>query len=202
MRFLATICGVIAGLGLHSASWSQDAGTWNVSAGVYPMQPKQDSGTLFEVDQTTALALSGSYLLTPHWAMELFMALPAEYDMRVQSGADAAASFKLLPATLSVQYHFFQPQSRVRAYVGVGLTHSSFSNAHTKGPLAGLKLEVHGAIGPAAQAGAAFDLGHSWFVDVSARCFMIEPNAQLDDSSVGSIEIDPCAYGLSIGKRL
>jgi len=201
MRFFTSICVVITGLGLHSASWSQDAGTWNVSAGVYPMQPKQDSNTLFEVDQTTALALSGSYLLTPHWAMELFIALPAEYDMRLQSGDDAA-SFKLLPATLSVQYHFFQPQSRVRAYVGVGLTHSSFSNAHTKGPLAGQEFAVHGAMGPAAQAGAAFELGRSWFVDVSARCFMIEPNAQLDDSSVGSIEIDPCAYGLSIGKRL
>ena len=114
-------------------------------------------------------------------------ALPVDTDVQSKNGDDVG-SFDLLPTTVSVQYHFFEPAGRVRAYLGLGLTQSVFSHEKTIGALDGRRLEIDETMGPSAQAGAAFKLNRTWYVDVSARCFMIEPDATLADVSFGPIK--------------
>ncbi|HTJ17991.1 MAG TPA: OmpW family outer membrane protein, partial [Steroidobacteraceae bacterium] len=58
------------------------------------------------------------------------------------------------------------------------------------------------SLGPAAQVGLDFDLGRAWFLSIDARWFDIDTAAHLNDARLGTLEIDPYAVGMSIGRRL
>lgn len=55
--------------------------------------------------------------------------------------------------------------------------------------------------GLAAQLGLDVQLGGAWFANVDARWFDIGTDAKLNGSSLGTVEIDPHTFGLSIGRR-
>jgi outer membrane protein len=63
-------------------------------------------------------------------------------------------------------------------------------------------LNLADSWGPALQAGLDFDLGRRWFVNIDARWFDIDSAARLDGATLGTVEIDPYAVGMTIGRRL
>jgi outer membrane protein len=44
-------------------------------------------------------------------------------------------------------------------------------------------------------------LSGDWFVNVDARWLDIDTDAKLNGANIGTVEIDPYAFGLSIGRR-
>ena len=90
----------------------------------------------------------------------------------------------------------------MRPYVGAGLNYTIFSDERTWGPLQGTKLQLDPSFGPAAQLGVDIDVIPGWIVNVDARWFDIDTDAKLGGADLGTIGIDPVAFGLSIGHRL
>lgn len=181
------------------AAQAQDAGEWIWRAGVHTVQPKSDNHAVVNVDSAAMLTFSGTYMFAPNWGAEVLAALPFSHDINLNGGGKVAET-KHLPPTVSLQYHF-NPNGTVRPYVGMGLNYTVFFNEDTTGALNGSKLELDSSFGPAAQLGLDVALSSDWFVNADVRWFDIDTKAKLNGAKLGTVEIDPYAFGVSIGRR-
>lgn len=178
---------------------AQDAGDWIWRVGVHNVRPKSDNHDLVNVDTGASLTFNATYLFAPHWGVELLAAMPFAHDINL-NGSGKVAETKHLPPTLSLQYHF-NPNGSWRPYAGAGLNYTLFFNEKTVGALQGSDLELDPSWGLATQVGLDVELGSDWFANVDARWFDIDTDAKLNGARLGSVEIDPYAFGLSIGRR-
>lgn len=190
---------ILTAMGLAQAAAAQDAGGWILRSGFHSIEPKSRNHALVGVEDDIGLTYSATYMFAPNWGVELLAALPFLHEITL-NGAGAVGETDLLPPTLSTQYHF-SPNGRVRPYVGAGLNYTIFSDERTWGALQGAKLELGSSFGPAAQLGVDIDVIPGWIINVDARWFDIDTDAKLDGADLGTIEIDPFAFGLSIGHR-
>lgn len=191
---LLTVCAA-------SAAQAQEHPRWLVRAGVHPVQPKPDNHDQLQVGDGTAVTFAATYMLSRHWGIEALAALPVEHEIAWQ-GSGSVARVRQLPPTVSVQYHFMDPNGIVRAYLGAGINHTSFFDERTSGVLQDKEFHLADSWGPAVQAGLDFDVGRGWFVSIDARWFDIDSTAHVNGASLGTIEIDPYAVGMTIGRRL
>ena len=182
-----------------SAAASVEQGDWLLRVGAHSVNPKSDNHSVVEVESATMATFNFTYFFRDAWAVEVLAALPFEHDIELVGGG-RVASTKHLPPTVSVQYHF-NTSGRVKPYVGVGLNVTEFFQEDTTGALAGVDLELDRSFGLAAQVGVDIDLNENWFVNVDARYFDIDTDADLNGTSIGTVEIDPWAVGLSVGMK-
>ena len=189
----------ILAMGLAQTAAAQDAGEWIVRSGFHSFEPKSANHARLAVEGQISLTFSTTYMFAPNWGVELLAALPFTHGITL-NGAGAVAETDLLPPTLSAQYHF-NPNGRVRPYVGAGLNYTIFSDERTWGALQGTTLELDPSFGPAAQLGVDVEVLPGWFINLDARWFDIDTDAKLDGAALGTIEIDPYAFGLSVGHR-
>ena len=180
---------------------AQESPQWLLRAGIHPIQPKPRNHAQLQVGDGAAVTLAATYMATERWGLEVFTALPVSHDV-TSPETGKVAQFKQVPSTVSLQYHFFDPNGLIRGYVGAGLNYTTFTNEGTTGALAGTELKLDASLGPAAQVGLDFDLGRAWFVSIDARWFDIDTPAHLNGARLGTLEIDPYAVGMSIGRRL
>jgi outer membrane protein len=181
------------------AAEAQESNHWIWRAGVHSVQPKSDNHAIVNVDGSAMLTFSGTYLFAPNWGVEVLAGLPFKHDINLNAGGKAAET-KHLPPTVSLQYHF-NPSGAVRPYVGAGLNYTLFFNEKTTGALSGSKLELDPSFGVAAQAGLDVAIGSDWFVNAEVRWIDIDTDAKLNGAGLGTVELDPFVYGLSIGRR-
>jgi outer membrane protein len=192
---------VLSALTLTTAlpTQAQEAGDWIWRVGIHNVRPKSDNHDLVNVDAGASLTFNATYMLAPRWGVAVLAALPFEHDINLNSGGKVAKT-KHLPPTVSLQYHF-NPNGAWRPYVGAGVNYTLFFDEKTRGALAGTKLELDPSWGLAAQAGLDVQLGSAWFANVDARWLDIDTDAKVNGARIGTVEIDPLAFGLSIGRR-
>jgi len=193
------ITAVVLLIGLAQSARAQDVGEWTVRAGFHSIEPKSSNHALVGVEDTIGLTFSATYMFTPNFGVELLGGLPFLHDITLNGGG-AVGETELLPPTLSAQYHF-NPYGHVRPYLGAGINYTLFSGERTWGALQGTKLELDSSFGAAAQVGIDIDVIPDWFINVDARWFDIDTDAKLDGIAFGTIEIDPYAVGVTIGRR-
>lgn len=187
-----------------SAAVAAEPDNWIVKVGVHEVDPKSNNGTLAggtlaaDVSSNVRPTITGEYLFTPNWGVELLASLPWQHDVKL-NGAKAA-TVKQLPPTISAQYHF-NPDGTVSPFVGVGLNATLFFSEHTTGPLAGTRLSLSDSFGPALHAGLDFHFDRRRLFSLDARWMKIDPSVKVNGSKVGTVHIDPIAYGVSIGYR-
>ena len=174
---------------------------WIARIGIHPVHPKPDGHRDFEVGSDAGFSLGATYLFSRHWALELFAAFPRPHELHDAAG-DRAGSFKMIPASATVQYHITDTAGRVRGYAGVGVAHASIGSERTRGSIAGRMLDIDDASGVTAAVGLDMDLGRKWFVNIDARWMDLDSTLQLDRAARGRLELDPYLFGLSIGRRL
>lgn len=199
MKIRLAIATILTAMGLAQAAAAQDAGHWIVRSGFHSIEPKSRNHALVEVENQIGLTFNATYMFAPNWGVELLAALPFTHGITL-NGAGEVAETDLLPPTLSAQYHF-NPNGRVRPYVGAGLNYTIFSDERTWSALQGAKLELDPSFGPAAQLGVDVEVIPGWFINLDARWLDIDTGAKLDGADIGTIEIDPYAFGLSLGHR-
>ena len=180
---------------------AQESPQWLLRAGVHPIQPKPRNHEQLHVGDAAAVSIAATYMVTRRWGMEVFAALPVTHDVTLRD-TGKVAEIRQLPATMSLQYHFFEQSGRIRGYIGAGVNYTTFMDEDATGALAGTDLQLDSSLGLAAQAGLDFDLGRAWFVSIDARWFDIDTAARLNGARLGTLEIDPYAFGMSIGRQL
>ncbi|RAP57111.1 OmpW family outer membrane protein [Oleiagrimonas sp. MCCC 1A03011] len=190
----------LAGVGqAHAAD-----GDWVVKVGAHVVEPKSDNGTLAggalkaDIGSSTRPTITAEYFFTPHVGLEVLASTPFQHTVRLNGVK--AATFKHLPPTISLQYHF-RPQATVSPFVGLGVNYTYVFGEHTTGPLAGTRLSVNDSFGVAAHAGLDFRLNPKWLFTVDARWINIDAKAKVNGVSVGTVHVDPWVYGVAVGYR-
>lgn len=143
-----------------------------------------------------------SYFFTKQIAAELVLAF-TKLDARVTSsavGAFDAGSFKALPPTLTIQWHFL-PDGQFRPYVGAGLNYTRLSSVKLGNGVTGpLELDRN-SFGPAIQAGADIGLGGPWSLNIDVKKAWIRTDLKSGGTKLSTLKVDPWLVGVGVGYR-
>ncbi len=180
---------------------AQSKGDWTLSAGVHQVAPKSNNGALaggtlkVDVDSDIKPTITGEYFIADNLGIEVLAALPFKHDIRI-AGLGRVGSTKHLPPVVTLQYHF-NSAGKVSPFLGAGINYTTFFSEETGGALAGSTLKLDDSWGLAAHAGLDFALSEKAALRVDLRWMDIDSKVKLDGQDLGTVNIDPLAYGLS-----
>lgn len=145
-----------------------------------------------------------SYFMTQRIAAELILSYPQKHDINVADsalGPFKAGTFKHLPPTLLLQYHFM-PDASFRPYVGAGINYTRISSVSLAVPgVTGLHLD-RDSIGGALQIGFDYKLSDNMYLNFDVKKIYIQSDVRTDAGvKVSEVKLDPLAIGVGIGWR-
>jgi outer membrane protein len=188
-------------------------GNWLVRARAVQLDPANRSDAIgslavpanaITVNRKTIPELDISYFFTPNIAAELVLTVPQKQTVTVEQSALGGpvqiGTFKHLPPTLSVQYHFL-PEGVVRPYVGLGVNYTRISSVNLNVPTVGaLTLDSH-SFGLAAGAGVDIRVAKNVFVNFDVKKVQIRSDVKLAGNKISNVRIDPWLFGVGVGYR-
>ncbi|MEH6503461.1 MAG: OmpW family outer membrane protein [Cycloclasticus sp.] len=219
MKLKKNIACLLAALGVSVVAtpvMAYEAGDILVRARIIKVDPQGDSngisvdgsntGVEASADTDTMPELDFTYMLERHWGLELILAYTEHNANTSLLGLGKFANTKVLPPTLTLQYHF-SPDSNIRPYVGAGVNYTHFFDSEVKGALDGpsVDLDIDDSWGLAAQAGVDIDVNEDWFVNFDVKYIDISADAHIK-GGVGpsvkvDIDVDPIVWGIGVGRR-
>lgn len=136
-----------------------------------------------------------SYFFTPNIAAELILTYPQKHDVRL-NGADIG-TFKHLPPTLTLQYHF-TPGAQISPYVGAGVNYTRISSVKLLGGAGDLE---NNSFGFALQAGVDFKIDKNWSINLDVKKVQIRSDVMVGGAKVSAVKVDPLLVGVGVGYR-
>ena len=145
-----------------------------------------------------------SYFFTKHLAAELVLTYPQKHDVTVEKsvlgGPVKIGTFKHLPPTLSLQYHF-TPDADFRPYVGAGINYTWIMDDNLEIPGVGQLTLESGSFGGSYGAGFDYRLDKNFFLNVDVKKVYISSDVKLGGNKVTSVGVDPILYSIGLGWR-
>jgi outer membrane protein len=145
-----------------------------------------------------------TYFWTKNIATELVLTYPQKHDVTITQsalgGPVAIGSFKHLPPTLTVQYHFL-PDQTFRPYVGAGVNYTRIMSVDLAVPTVGNLDLSRNSFGGALQAGFDVKLAPNWFLNVDLKKVWIGADVKLGGQKISHVDVDPLLTGIGIGYR-
>lgn len=146
-----------------------------------------------------------SYFFTPNLAAELIAAVTYHdvKDVGSAAGTLPLGSVRLLPPTLTAQWHFL-PQSEINPYVGAGINYTFFYDVH--GSTLPIIYSTHYSdnVGAALQAGVDIHLTGNWYANIDVKKLFLSTDVTLG-TAVGQVkakvDIDPWLMGAGIAYK-
>jgi outer membrane protein len=151
-----------------------------------PLGLSINNKTFGEVDVT--------YFLSPNLAAELVLTTPQKQT--VYANGSEIGSFKHLPPSLLLQYHFTDLQG-IKPYLGAGINYTHFSGVALP---EGVSLDSH-SWGWAFQAGLDIPLDRNWSINLDVKKAYIRSDVYAAGSSIGRLKVDPILYAVGLGYR-
>lgn len=141
-----------------------------------------------------------TYFLTKNIAAELVLTYPQKHD--VSLSGRKIGTFKHLPPTLTLQYHF-QPDAQFRPYVGAGVNYTRITSVNLAVPGVGALDLENDSFGGALQAGFDIKLNQSWYLNMDVKKVWIKSDLTLKatGTKVSAVGVDPVLLGIGIGYR-
>lgn len=153
------------------------------------------AGLELSVNNKTIPEIDISYFITKNIAAELILTVPQE--QKVYAAGTQIGTFKHLPPTLTLQYHFTD-LGAYKPYVGAGLNYTAIN----KESIAGGAATLSGSSwGPAFQVGVDFPIDKNWSINVDVKKIYIKSNVYLGGVDQGYLKLDPVAVGVGVGYR-
>jgi outer membrane protein len=186
------------------AAFAQEAQSpWLVRVRAVNISPDNKSDPVGGVGASDRLTVSSktipevdiSYFFSPNWAAELILTYPQKHDVRLDG--EKIGTFKHLPPTLLLQYHF-TPESRFSPYLGAGINYTRISDVHVLND--GASLESH-SIGGALQAGFDVKIDKHWLVNFDIKKVQIQSDVKVGGTKISTVKIDPWLFGVGVGYR-
>ena len=148
-----------------------------------------------EVNSDIAFDIDLTRFLTPNLALEL-TALISSHE--VDSALGSLGSVRVLPPTLTLQYHFL-PEGTVRPYVGGGFSYVIYYNE--TGQLDQLDVKLDDGFHWALQAGADVMLNETVSLNLDLKYVDLDTDVDSNLGDLGTLEINPWILGVGIGYR-
>lgn len=176
-----------------TAAVAAPAGTWTIGAGAAYVDPKSNPGLELSVDEDVRPSVTFEYFPVKNVGIELLAAHPFKHD--IESKGEKVGSVKLLPPTLSLQYHF-DNGGKVVPFIGAGVNYTTFF----KERLAVSDLELKDNWGAAGHVGVDFKLTDRDAVRLDARYIDLKTDVKIDGADKGELDLSPWVYGVSFVK--
>lgn len=211
-----------AALALCGTASAQSAGHWTGKFGLNKITPKVESGDLSapalphtqaDVGSDTEPVLIFTYGWTDNISVEIPLGLPYKhtlYGAGAIEGTGKLGTAKVLPVTTLIQYRFFNPDAKVRPYVGVGATYAYFHRATGSGQLTAL-LDTGGATSSSFklknklvatfQTGVAVAINERWYADLCVTKTFLKTTANFSTGQTQDLKFDPLAVSFGIGYK-
>lgn len=146
------------------------------------------------INNKTFGELDVTYFFDKNFATELVLTTPQK--QRVYSNGTEIGSFKHLPPTLMLQYHFTDVQG-FKPYVGAGINYTHFSSESLP---PGITLDSH-SWGTAWQAGLDIPLDRNWSINLDVKKVYIRTDVFDSGVRLGRLRVDPVLLGVGVGYR-
>ncbi len=143
--------------------------------------------TIPEVDIT--------YFFSPNLAAELVLTVPQRQT--VYSNGTDIGTFKHLPPSLLMQYHFTNVQG-FKPYVGAGVNYTRITNVNLASGTAGLEKS---SVGGVLQAGLDIPIDKKLSFNIDVKKVYLRSDVFLNGANVGVFKIDPVLFGVGVGYR-
>lgn len=197
---------VLAAMGMIAGeAMAQQQSPWLVRVRAVNIDPANKSdaggplslpGDAISVSSKVIPEVDISYFFTPNIAAELILTYPQEHDVSL-AGTGKIGTFKHLPPTLTVQYHF-TPEAKFSPYVGAGVNYTRISNVNLLNGAADLDRN---SFGLALQAGVDFKLDKNWSINLDVKKVQIRSDVTAGGAKVTNVQVDPLLVGVGVGYR-
>jgi outer membrane protein len=177
------------------------------SSGIRPTFPTERVG----LKSTVVPELDFAYMITKNIGAELVLTT-TKRKVSGKTGTTGAigtlATIKLLPPTLTGQYHF-RPDAKVRPYVGAGFNFNLFydetASAGLESAVGETRVKLGNKIGKALQAGVDVDLTRDVFLNLDFKYIDFSTTARLSTTAIGvqsvRVKVNPFIIGVGLGTR-
>ena len=219
------LAAAIAALSLSGVAVAHEAGEVVLRVGVIHAAPDVDSskvkvngakvpGSSVDVKSDTQLGLTATYMVMPHFGLEVLAATPFTHKVKADlKGAGLKDNYNFgkvshLPPTISAQFFFLNPKSAFQPYVGLGLNYTMFfdeklsSEAKRDGFS---KLKLDDSFGLAAQIGMDYKVSDRIFVNAAIWKLGISSTAKAKLAGTNNVKVDvdinPWVYFVGAGFR-
>ncbi|MPV66836.1 OmpW/AlkL family protein [Burkholderia sp. BE17] len=233
---------ILLSLSAISTAHAQSAGQWTINSGWMHLAPQDSSqpltvsalgssatvpGSGASVSDADTFALTASYFVTDHVAIEAQLGVPPKLGMSgtgTLSALGELGSARVWSPAILAKYHFGEPTARLRPYVGAGVAYVWFRSIELNNPLAtgqflysptlGTSLEgptsasLSKSFAPVINAGLTYNIDSHWSVGVSASYVWLSTKATLTTrsplvtvSTTTKVKINPLVTFVSVGYR-
>jgi outer membrane protein len=159
------------------------------------MSNHDSTGLGLSVNNKTIPEVDVSYFFSPNVAAELILTVPQKQT--VSSNGTSIGSFKHLPPTLLMQYHF-TGLNGYKPYVGAGINYTDISKVNLLGGVATLDKDSWGG---ALQAGVDIPLDKNWSLNFDVKKVYIKTHVYAAGVNAGTLKLDPVMVGAGVGYR-
>jgi outer membrane protein len=178
-------------------------GSWLVRVRAVNLDPANKSDPIGGVGAPDRLTINSkvipeldiSYFFTPNWATELVLTYPQK--QKVSLDGTQIGTFKHLPPTLTLQYHF-TPEKTISPYVGAGINYTRISSVDLLNGAATLEKS---SVGLALQAGVDFKIDKNWSINLDVKKVQIRSDVNTAAGQLSAVKVDPWLVGVGVGYR-
>jgi len=190
-------------LGMLAAPAMAEQSPWQIRVRAVNINPADKSDQVGGAGAADRLTVSSktipevdiSYFFTPNWAAELILTVPQKHSVYLDG--NKIGSFKHLPPTLTVQYHF-TPNAQISPYIGAGLNYTRISSVNLLGGAADLE---NNSVGLALQAGVDFKIDKNWSINLDIKKVQIRSDVTVGGAYISRVKVDPLLIGVGVGYR-
>ena len=221
--------------------FAYEAGDIIVRGGVAYVDPNTDAGNInspftalngisdpVEVEASSGVTLTGTYMFHKNFGIELVGALPFQHDINADGtveslGLTKVGETKHLPPTLLVQFYPIETNTFIQPYVGVGVNYTMFFENDTNAefaegvaavlsaPVVDTTLDLDDSTGLGVEIGADWMLDKNLSINTSIWYLDIETTATIDarladgtvvkDAAEFEVTIDPLVYAVGFAYK-
>ncbi len=180
---------------LVAGSVAAQESPWLVRARAVNLNMANDSTIAgLTVNDKTIGEVDVSYFLNKNVAAELILTLPQSQAVTL-NGAPFG-TFKHLPPTLTLQYHFTD-FSGFKPYLGAGVNYTKITADHLS---TGYNLDSK-SYGAAFQVGVDVPLTKQVSLNLDVKKLHIQTDVYSSGSKAGTLKLDPVLVGVGVGYR-
>ena len=203
---LTGLTAAVAVVGFAAATQAADTteGNWLVRGRIINIDPANDGGESSiggkpKVGSDTVPEIDVTYFVTPNIGFEL-IAATTEHDVKLNKGNNTdLGSIKLLPPTLTAQYHFtHECLGKWKPYVDAGVTYAHFYDAEPPG-LGSVKYDD--SFGAAFQAGVDYKLTDKVYLNADVKKILVSTDVTVNDTITAKANLNPVVAGIGVGYR-
>lgn len=185
------------------AQQAQTEGNWLVRVRALSLEPADKSDPIGGAGAPDRVGVENKIIpevdITYFWnkniATELVLTVPQRHDVTLD-GANIG-SFKHLPPSLLMQYHF-NPEGQFRPYVGAGINYTLIGSEKLVNDM---KLE-NDSMGAVVQLGFDYKISKNLFFNVDVKKIQLRSDLYSSaGAKLSTLKLDPLLWGVGIGYR-